>query len=157
MSYTNVWIQYAVFIHFHKTWNVNSSHIRVLLLLETQRQWYAGSLYQQEQCLFFWAEWSQIVRILNFTKGLFGTRFSLMSLSSSTDDVNSIRSRSSMALNLPQVAEFLNDDDLAQVIDRAKKDVLKNKLKVWFVFLTMRLFAGYYSSTNFSFNFLVKA
>merc|ERR1711892_672006 len=62
-----------------------------------------------------------VIRRESVPAGLFGTRFSLMSLSSSTDDVNSIRSRSSMALNLPQVAEFLNDDDLAQVIDRAKK------------------------------------
>ena len=35
-----------------------------------------------------------------------------------------------MALHLPEVAEFFNDEDLNQFVDRAKNDAAKNKAKV---------------------------
>ena len=47
-----------------------------------------------------------------------------------------------MALHLPEVAEFLNDGDLNQFVDRAKNDAAKNKAKVKYILmndLTVRL------------------
>ena len=57
-------------------------------------------------------------------------RSSLTSIGSSSDDLRSISRRTSMALHLPEIAEFFNDDDLNQILDRAKNDATKNKAKV---------------------------
>ena len=47
-----------------------------------------------------------------------------------------------MALHLPEVAEFFNDEDLNQFVDRAKNDAAKNTAKVKYILmndLTVRL------------------
>ena len=58
------------------------------------------------------------------------SRQSLGSLGSSTDELRSFSRRSSMAFHLPELADFLTEKDLSQIVDRAKNDALKNKQKV---------------------------